>query len=54
MSALRRPAQHESREPSLGMSIGIVGLILLGMFAIITNISVPDIQLTPAEFSVEL
>jgi len=54
MSAPRRPARQESSEPSLAMSVGVLGLILLGMFAVVTNISVPDIQLTPVEFSVEL
>jgi hypothetical protein len=54
MSAQRRPARQESSEPSLGMSVGVLGLILLGMFAIVANISVPDVQLPPVEFSVEL
>jgi hypothetical protein len=54
MSEFRRPAREESSEPSLGMSVGVLSLILLGMFAIVANISVPDVQLAPLDFLVEL
>jgi hypothetical protein len=54
MSGQRRSARQESPEPSLGMSVGVLCLILFGLFAIIANISVPDIRLAPAAVSVEL
>jgi hypothetical protein len=54
MSGQRRLPQQENREPSLGVSLGVLCLILLGMFTIVVNISVPDIQLTPAEWTADL
>jgi hypothetical protein len=54
MSEQRRSARQESPEPSLGMSVGVLCLILFGLFAIVANISVPDIRVAPAEASVEL
>jgi hypothetical protein len=54
MSGQRRSARQENSEPSLGMSVSILCLILFGLFAIVANISVPDIELTPAAVSVEL
>jgi hypothetical protein len=54
MSGQRRLTQQERCEPSLGISLGVLCLILLGMFTIVANISVPDIQLTPAEWTVDL
>jgi hypothetical protein len=45
--APRRTAKQESPEPSLGMSVGVLCLILFGLFAFVANISVPDIQLAP-------
>jgi hypothetical protein len=52
MSEQHRSAKH--LEPSLGMSVGVLCLILFGLFAIVTNISVPDIRVAPAALSVEL
>jgi hypothetical protein len=49
-----RSSDQENREPSLGMSVGVLCLILFGLFAIVTNINVPDIRLAPAALSVEL
>jgi hypothetical protein len=50
----QRPSASQEREPSLGMSVGVLCLILFGLFAIVANISVPDIRLAPAAMSVEL
>jgi hypothetical protein len=50
----RRPASQEHPEPSLGMSVGVLCLILFGLFAIVANIRVPDIGVAPAALSVEL
>jgi hypothetical protein len=49
-----RSAREENAEPSLGMSVGVLCLILFGLFAIVANISVPDIRIAPATLSVEL
>jgi hypothetical protein len=54
MSGQRRSARQATPEPSLGMSIGVLCLILFGLFAIVANIRVPDIRVAPAELSVEL
>ena len=54
MSGQSRSARQETPEPSLGMSLGVLCLILFGLFAIVANISVPDIQVTPTTLSVEL
>jgi hypothetical protein len=51
MSGQYRPALQESREPSLAMSVGVLCFILLGMFVILTNVSIPDIQLGPELFA---
>jgi hypothetical protein len=53
MSEQRRSAGPESHEPTLGMSVGVLGLILFGLCAIIANISVPDIQVAVTTISVE-
>jgi hypothetical protein len=50
----QRPSARQEREPSLGMSVGVLCLILFGLFAIVANISVPDIGVAPAALSVEL
>jgi hypothetical protein len=41
-------------EPSLGMSFGVLCLVLLGIFAIVININVPDIQLDLTDLSAGL
>jgi hypothetical protein len=53
MSEQHRSARQESPEPSLAMSVGVLCLILCGLFAIVANISVPDIQLAQTTASVE-
>jgi hypothetical protein len=50
----QRPSVSQEREPSLGMSVGVLCLILFGLFAIVANINVPDIRVAPAAMSVEL
>jgi hypothetical protein len=50
MSEERRLNRQASDEPSLGMSFGVLCLVLFAMFAIVININVPDIQLAPADF----
>jgi hypothetical protein len=36
-------------EPSLGMSFGLLCVVLLAMSVIVLNISIPEIQLAPAD-----
>jgi hypothetical protein len=50
----QRSTRQEHPEPSLGMSIGVLCLILFGLFAIVANVSVPDIRFAPAGLSNEL
>jgi hypothetical protein len=54
MSEQHRSTRQDPPEPSLGMSIGVLCLILFGLFAIVANVSVPDIRVAPAALSVEL
>jgi hypothetical protein len=49
MSGERRLDRQANVEPSLGMSFGVLCLVLLGIFAIVININVPDIQLDLAD-----
>jgi hypothetical protein len=53
MSDQRRSARQESPEPSLGMSVGVLCLILFGLFAIVANIGVPDIRVAQTSVTVE-
>jgi hypothetical protein len=50
----RRFDRQAIHEPSLGMSFGVLCLILLGMFAIVVNISVLDVQFVPGDLLVGL
>jgi hypothetical protein len=50
MTGERRLDRQASDEPSLGMSFGVLCLVLAAMFAIVININVPDIQLAPVDF----
>jgi hypothetical protein len=56
MPAQRPSARQENPEPSLGMSVGVLCLILFGLFAFVANVdvNVRDIRVTPAALSVEL
>jgi hypothetical protein len=49
MTAQPHSNRQASDEPSLGMSVGVLCVMLLAVFAIVANISVPDIQLAPAD-----
>jgi hypothetical protein len=49
MSTERRLGGEPSDEPSLGMSVGLLCAVLLAMFAIVVNISIPEVQLAPAD-----
>ncbi len=53
MSEQRRSARQANPEPSLGMSVGVLCLILFGLFAIVANISVPDIRVAQSTVTVE-
>jgi hypothetical protein len=44
MSEERRSDRQANDEPSLGMSIGLLCVVLFAIFAIVSNVSVPDIQ----------
>jgi hypothetical protein len=50
MTGERRLDRQASGKPSLGMSFGVLCLVLLAMFAFVVNISVPDVQFAPANF----
>ncbi len=50
MTGQLRSNRKTSDEPSLGMSFGVLCVVLFAMVAIIINIHVPDIQLAPADF----
>jgi hypothetical protein len=49
MSGQLRLDRKVSEEPSLAMSIGVLCMVLLAMFAIVVNINVPDAQFAPAD-----
>jgi hypothetical protein len=53
MSEPHRSARQENPEPSLGMSVGVLCLILFGLFAIVANISVPDIRVAQSTVTIE-
>jgi hypothetical protein len=54
MSRERRPDRQANDEPSLGMSFGVLCLVLVAMFAIIANVSIPDVQFVPTDFLADL
>jgi Flp pilus assembly protein TadB len=45
MSGEHRLDRQASDEPSLGMSFGVLCLVLLAMFVIVANVSVPEVHL---------
>jgi hypothetical protein len=49
MTEQPRSDRQANDEPSLGMSLGVLCVVLLAMVAIVANISVPDIQLAPTD-----
>ena len=48
MTAQHCHVRQEHPEPSLGMSVGVLCLILFGLFAFVATVSVPDIEVAPA------
>ena len=50
MSGERRPDRQANEEPSLGMSIGLLCALLFAMFAIVGNVSIPDVQFVQTDF----
>jgi len=50
MSEERRSDRQANDEPSLGMSIGLLCVVLFAIFAIVSNVSVPDIQFVQTDF----
>jgi hypothetical protein len=49
MSGQLRLDRQVSDEPSLAMSVGVLCVVLLAMFAIVVNINIPDVQFAPAD-----
>jgi hypothetical protein len=49
MSGERRLDRQANQEPSLGMSLGVLCLVLFAMFAFVININVPDIQFVQSD-----
>jgi hypothetical protein len=55
MSRERRSDRQANDEPSLGMSLGVLCLMLLAMFAIIANVSIiPDVHFVQTDFLADL
>jgi hypothetical protein len=54
MSRERRLDQRTNDEPSLGMSIGLLCVVLFAMFAIVSNVSIPDVQFVQTDFLADL
>jgi hypothetical protein len=54
MSGERRSDREVNDEPSLGMSIGLLCMLLFAMFVIVGNVSVPDIQFVQTDFLADL
>jgi len=54
MSRERRLDRQANDEPSLGMSIGLLCVVLFAMFAILSNVSIPDVQFVQTDFLADL
>jgi hypothetical protein len=54
MSGERRLDRQANDEPSLGMSIGLLCVVLFAMFVIVGNISVPDVQFAQTDFLADM
>jgi hypothetical protein len=50
MSKERCLDRQANDEPSLGMSFGLLCVVLFAMFAIIANVNVPDVQFVQTDF----
>jgi hypothetical protein len=54
MSREIRSDRQRNDEPSLGMSIGLLCVVLFAIFAIVSNVSVPDVQFVQTDFLADL
>ena len=54
MSREIRFERQANHEPSLGMSIGLLCLVLFAIFAIVSSVSVPDVQFVQTDFLADL
>jgi hypothetical protein len=54
MTGERRSHRQANDEPSLGMSIGPLCVVLFAIFAIVSTVSVPDIQFVQTDFLADL
>jgi hypothetical protein len=54
MSGERRSDREANDEPSLGMSIGLLCVVLFAMFSIVGNVSVPDVQFVQSGFLADM
>ena len=54
MSEERRSDRKANDEPSLGMSIGLLCVVLFAIFAIVSNVSVFDVQFVQTDFLADL
>jgi hypothetical protein len=50
MSGERRLDRQANDEPSLGMSVVLLCVVLFTMFAIVGNFSIPDVQFVQTDF----
>ena len=50
MSREIRSDRQANDEPSLGMSIGLLCVVLFALFAIGSNVSVPEVQFVQSDF----
>jgi hypothetical protein len=50
MSGERRSDRKANDEPSLGISVGLLCVVLFAMFAIVGNVSIPDVEFVQADF----
>jgi hypothetical protein len=49
-----RSHRQANDEPSLGMSIGLLCVLLFALLAIVSTISVPDVQFVQTDFLADL
>ena len=54
MSGERCSNRQANDEPSLGMSIGLLCVVMFAIFAIVGNVSVPDVQFVQTDFLADL
>jgi hypothetical protein len=54
MSGERRSDRQANDEASLGMSIGLLCIVLFAIFAIVSTVSVPDVQFVQTDFLADL